>query len=265
MTRLTTIIRGCTLACGMALALATTPAAALFDDNEARRAILDLRRVIESQQQEFTRRLDEITRRLDRIEADAAPKSSQLTLQSEIGSLREDLDRLRGQIEVQTNEVSAVQRRLQQLGDQAAQGAEGGDGTGAAAATPLAAIDPNEKRAFDAALAQFRAGDFRGALVAFQSFQSQYPRSANLAQAQYWVGSSQFALRDYRAVVASQQALVRNYPDNPRVPDALLTVANAQVELNEKRAARATLQQIIDRYGSTPAAEMAKERLTELR
>lgn len=262
MNALTTTVRGCALACGVVLALAAAPASALFDDNEARRAILDLRRVIETQQQEFSRRLDEISRRLDRIEADAAPKSAQLTLQGDIGQLRQDVDRLRGQVEVQTNEVGAVQKRLQELGDQAAQGSEGTPGGGP---TTLAAIDPNEKRAFDAALAQFRAGDFRGALAGFQAFQTQYPRSANLAQAQYWVGSSQFALRDYRAVVASQQALVRNYPDHPRVPDALLTVANAQAELNDKRGARATLQQIIDRHGSTPAAEMAKERLAELR
>ena len=125
-------------------------------------------------------------------------------------------------------------------------------------------VDQAEQRSFEAALALFRNGDFRGALTAFQLFQGQYPDSPYMPSVLFWIGSSQFALKDYKGAIASHQALIAKYPDNPRAPDALLNVGYAQAESGDRRAARSTLESVIARYPQSQAAPLAKERLAKL-
>src|SRR5690606_41530714 len=78
-------------------------------------------------------------------------------------------------------------------------------------------VDQNEQRSFDAALALFQGGDFRGALTAFRLFQSQYPDSPYMPGVLFWIGSSQFALKDYKGAIASHQALIAKRSEERRV------------------------------------------------
>lgn len=245
--------------------LAPRPAVALFGDDEARQAILDLRKKVAENHEELLKRLNDLTNRVDRLEASVAPKSGQLELSNDITALRQEVDRLRGQLEIQTNQLVDLQKKQKDLTADIDGRLKRFEPVQTNVDGKTVAVDQNERKTFEQALATFRAGDFKNALSAFQSFQTAYPQSAYLPQAQYWIGSAQFALRDYKGAIQSHQALIRNYADSPRVPDAMLTIANSLAELNDKKAARSTLQQIIEKHASTPAAEMAKERLAELK
>lgn len=242
--------------------------AALFSDDEARKAILDLRGRVQLMQQETNQRLDALAREVgelnSRVERADQAARGQLELQSQLDTLREEVARLRGQLEVQSHELATSQR---QLGDQLA--------TVDMRITkfePVAAeidgrevtVDQSEKHAFDAALQSFRAGDYRGALAGFQNFRSQYPDSPYLPGVLFWLGSSQFALKDYQGAIASQQALLARYPANPRAPDALFNVGYAQAESGDRRAARATLEQVVTKYPDSQAAQRARERIASL-
>lgn len=242
--------------------------AALFSDDEARRAILDLRGRVQVMQEETTARLDELTRQVGelsvRVERADQSARGQLELQSQLESMRQEIARLRGQLEVQAHELSTTQRQLR---DQLAT-----VDTRIRKFEPVATqidgrsvtVDQTEKRAFDAALELFRAGDFRGALAAFQGFRSQYPDSPYLPGVLFWIGSSQFALKDYKSAIASHQALLARYPDNPRAADSLLNVGYAQAESGDRRAARATLESVVTQYPDSQAAQLARERLASL-
>ncbi len=242
--------------------------AALFSDDEARKAILDLRGRVQVMERDTGQRLealaqqlDELTARVERIDQTAR---GQLELQSQLESLRQEVARLRGQLEVQSHELATTQR---QLGDQLAT-----VDTRIRQFEPVPAeidgravtVDQAEKRAFDAALQLFRAGDYRGALAAFQSFRSQYPDSPYLPGVLFWLGSSQFALKDYKGAIASQQALLARYPQNPRAPDALFNVGYAQAESGDRKAARATLEQVVSKYPDSQAAQRAREQIASL-
>ena len=76
-------------------------------------------------------------------------------------------------------------------------------------APPALPTSANEQRAYDAALDQFKRGDYAGAIAGFQSFVKSYPRSPLAASAQYWVGNAQFARKDYRSAIASQRQLIQ--------------------------------------------------------
>jgi tol-pal system protein YbgF len=135
-----------------------------------------------------------------------------------------------------------------------------------AAPAPAGATSSAEtKRAYDAAMTLYRAGDFQGAIGAFEAFLRRYPRDALAANAQYWVGDAWFNLRDFRAAAAAQQAMIATYPDSPKVPDAMLNLSSAQTALGDNAAARKTLEELIARYPQSEAADRAKQRLTRLR
>ena len=148
---------------GLALALAlagvlSTPArAALFEDDEARRAIIELRQRIDTLQQSNQRAGDDLRRS---GEDTSQMRRSLLDLQSQIESLHVELAKLRGQNEQLGRDVSELQR----LQKETAQGVnerlkkfEPGkvtlDGQEFVA-------DPAERQDFEAALATFRSGKF---------------------------------------------------------------------------------------------------------
>ena len=127
---------------------------------------------------------------------------------------------------------------------------------------PARPADPAaEQRAYDAALDQFKRGDYTGAITSFQNFVKQNPRSLLASSAQYWIGNAQFARKDYRAAVASQRTLIQQWPDSPKVPDALLAIASAQSEQGDNATARRTLEELMAKYPQSEAAGKAKQRL----
>jgi tol-pal system protein YbgF len=118
-----------------------------------------------------------------------------------------------------------------------------------------------EQRAYDAALDQFKRGDYAGAISGFNAFLKAYPRSPLAASAQYWIGNAQYARRDYRGSIATQRQLLKEYPDSSKAPDALLNIASAQADMGDNAAARRSLEELMAKYPKSDAATRARQRL----
>jgi tol-pal system protein YbgF len=232
--------------------LMQTPAhAGLFDDDEARKALLDLRAKVDQNQHDLSVRIDKL-------------EPGQLDLSNQIEQLREDIAKLRGEIELLNNSIATQDKRskdyytdldtrLRKLEPQQVT-VDGKSGS----------VDLNEQRSYDNAIAQFKASDFKGAQVALQGFMRDYPNSIYLPSAQYYIGAAYYALRDYRSAIAAQQEVVKTWPDNARAADAMFNIASSQADSGDKRAARKTLENLIATYPDTQAAGLAKERLLSM-
>jgi tol-pal system protein YbgF len=228
--------------------------AQLFADDDARKAILQIRDQIKALQQ----RDAEITARLDRMEA---AQRNQLELANQIDTLRQENARLRGQVETLTNELATQQKRSRDLYSDLDARLKKFEPQSVTVDGRTATVDRTELAAYETPLAQFRAGDFKGALPGFQQFVRAYPQSAYAPAAQYWIGSAYYALKDYKSAITAHRALVERYADSPRVPDALLSMAESQVQLGDRKSANATLSRIIKEYPDSEAAKVARERL----
>lgn len=236
---------------------------ALFNDDEARKAIIELRQRVEINRQAAetaNARTAEEAR-----EAQATTRRSLLDLANQIEQLRAELARLRGQNEQLAREVSELQRQQKdvQLGlDERLRKVEpvkvSLDGKDFNAA-------PVEKRDFDTAMETLRRSEFEAASVAYQQFLRRYPDSGYTAAALYWLGNAQYASRDYKGAVESHRRLVTQFPDHPRAPEAQLAIANSQIELKDTRSARRTLEDLIKTRPDSEAAGAARERLSRLR
>jgi len=262
----------------LAAAAAVPARAGLFDDDEARRRIDALRQELSQQGKDNEvriARLEEMIRNIGVVE-----------LVRQLDQMNAEIAKLRGQLEVLTNENQQIQKRqrdfyldldsrLKRL-EGAPAGASSSPGATPpteASAPPAAAAPPRpptreeqarEMRAYDVASNLFRRNDFAAAIDAFRAFLKDFPQSQLAANAEYWIGISYANLKDYRNALAVQEQLVTKYPQSAKAPDALLAIAAIQAEQGDTGSARNTLEDIIARFPSSEAAGKARTRLAQL-
>lgn len=236
--------------------------AAIFEDGEARRAILDLRQRVDALQQSGQRSADELRRA---NEDGTQLRRSLLDLQTQIETLRVEMAKLRGQNEQLVREVTELQRHQKDM-------ARGVDERLRQFEPIKVTVDglefqaePDEQRSFDAALTRFREGKFAEAEAAFSAFVRQYPRSGYVPSVRFWLGNAQYANRDYKEAISNFKAVLASAPNHARAPEAALSIANCQIELKETRGARKTLEDLLRAYPQSEAAAAAKERLSRLK
>ena len=255
------LARAAWLSIALIVTFAQPVQAQLFSDDEARRAILDLRGKLDLMQRDLTRRLDDLQTRLERMEQGSR---GQLDLQNQLGAMRQEIAALRGAVEVQANDLSQADKRQREAALDLDTRLKRFEPTALNLDGKQITVDPNERRTYEAALAQLRNGDFKSAQTAFQQFQTAYPQSAYGAAVQYWIGSSQYAQKDNKAAITTLQSFVQRYPEHPRTPDALLTLGNAQTDSGDRKAAADTFRLIVQKFPDSTAAPTARDRLAAL-
>ncbi len=249
---------------GIALALiAPVAQAGIFDDDEARKAILDMRqRQEQSEARVKAAQAESNTQLLEQI---SQLKRSLFDLNNQLELMRTEMAKLRGQDEQLTRDVVELQR----LQKDAQQGVE--DRIRKLEPKKVAVdgkeflVDPEEGRQYDEALAVLRKGDFAAASSALSAFNRRYPGSGYNASSLFWLGNAQYGMRDYKEAMASFRSLIASAPDHPRAPEALLSVANCQMELKDSKGAKRTLDELLKTYPKSEAAQAGKERLASLK
>lgn len=235
--------------------------AALFEDDEARRAILELRQRVEAQRQLTERQADDLRRA---GEDTTQLRRSLLDLQQQIEALRAEIARLRGQDEQMAREVADLQRRQKDVAQGVDERLRRFEPVKVSLDGREFNADPAEQRDYEAALAIFRKGDFPAAQTAFTTFLARYPQTGYRPTALFWLGNTQYANRDYKGAIGNFRALLQQAPDHPRAPEAVLSIANCQIELKDIKAARTTLSDLVKAYPQSEAAVAARERLARL-
>ena len=205
---------------------------ALFADDDARKAILELRKSF---------------------------ATAQMDLQNQIEKLKADNAELRGKIESlekQGEDISTSQKTYYQdldnrLGNFEPRTItiEGVSGT----------VQPGEKKAYDDALKAFQTGNLKKADEGFSAFVNRYPKSPYVPLALFWSGNSKYANKDYTGAITQLQGLIKRYPNHSRIPSAMLTLGNAQLESGNKAAAKKTFSDIISKYPDSESAKDAQQ------
>ena len=211
------------------------------------------------------------------VDENTQMRRSMLDLQQQIESLRGELARSRGQEEQLTRDLSELRKlqtsqqsledRLRKLesAESARLATEAAASSTQPPPLPSDSAGASEKQDYDAALAVFRAGDFKGSQTGFANFIKRYPRSNLAPSALFWLGNAQYATRDYKEAITNFRSLLTASPNHQRAPEAMLSIANCQIELKDTRAARATLESLVKTYPQSEAAQAGRERLSRLK
>ena len=248
------------VAVALTLLIALPAHAQLFGgDDEARKAILQIREQIKVLQQRET----EMTARLDRMES---AQRNQLELVNQLESLRQENARLRGQVETLSNEVATLQKRNRDLYTDLDARLKKMEPQSVTVDGRSAAVDRAELAAYETparAVPRRRLQGLAAGLPAVRRAVSRLRLRAGRA-----VLDRQRALRDQGLQVRDRRRtarLVERYADSPRVPDALLSMAESQVQLGDRKSANATLNRVIKEFPETEAAKIARDRLPATR
>ena len=241
--------------------------AQLFGDDEARKAIIELRERVEVQRRSTDAQLNRITQDFARFsdEGQAPTRRSLLDLSSQIETLRAEMAKLRGQSEQLARDVSELQRqqkdvlvafdeRLRHL-EPIKITIDGQDFK----------VRPEEKQDFDQALEMVRKASFEPAAKSFSAFLKRFPETGYQPSALFWLGNAQYASGAFKEAIESYRRLQVMFPEHLRVPEARLAVANCQIELKDLRAAKRTLEDLVKAHPQSEAAATAKDRMSRLR
>lgn len=205
----------------------------------------------------------------------AAPSREVLAdLLQQMELLQTELRNLRGQVEVQTNEIERLKARQRDLLadiDRRVSEIERRGLAPAAEAAPAAppagagVVSAQQQQDYEAAFGLMKQGNYDRAAKAFRDFIAKHPQSPMRENAQYWLGEAHYVARDFRKALAEFSRLASDYPQSQKAPDALLKVGYSHYELGEWPKARENLKQVIARYPGQPAAQSAEQRLAKMK
>ena len=229
--------------------------AALFEDDEARRAILDLRQKLDVTQQGLKSQADDI----------AVLRRALFELQNQIEALKAEQSALRGANEQLLRELTDIQLKQKDVLQTV--------DTRLSKFEPVKVVldglefqaDPSEKREFETSLVVFRTGDFAAAQNSLLSFLRKYPTSGYASSTLFWLGNAQYATKDYKESIVNFRKLLSIAPQHARAAEAMLAISNCLVELKDIKAAKKAMEDLVKQYPTSEAAQTAKDRLARLR
>ena len=252
---------------------AITTHAALFDDKEARKKILDVEATAKANHDAQQTTINEMKKKLGSVESLQA--QSVQDLQAQIEQLKQQVAELKGDLEVAQHNLEQAQQRqkdlyadtdarLRKLEGTAtpAPGANNGAASGAVPAPPAA--QEKDAKAFADADALSKSAKHKEAFTAFDAFLKEYPNSKLAPDALYGMGYSQFALKSYKSSIATQQKVLDFHADSPKVPDAMYNMANSQIQLGQVSSAKKTLRALIEKFPNADVTPNAQKRLKML-
>jgi tol-pal system protein YbgF len=253
-----------------------TAHAALFDDKEARKKIVE----VEAKQQsdhnaamsaiaDLKKSQAAMEKRIAAIEA-IVQGGGLADMQNQIETLKQEVANLKGDLEVAQHNLDATQTRQKDLytdTDTRLRKIEGGAPNGSAtsnSAPAQPATEEKDAKALADANALSQSGKHKEAFASYDTFLREYPTSKLAPDALYGMGFSQYALRNYKSSIATQQKVIDLHPDSAKVPDAMFNMANGQIQLGQVSSAKKTLRDLIAKYPTATVTPSAQKRLKAL-
>lgn len=251
------------MALAMGAALVQPARAGLFEDDEARKAILELRGKLQANEDAAKQRAEQLN---TLIQDQLQPlRRSMLDLNSQIDALRAEVAKLRGANEQLARDLSDTQRKLTDQSQSVDARLKPLEPQKVSLDGREFQVNPEERGQYEAAVGLVRRGDFAEAVAALNAFLKRYTASGYTDSVRFWLGNAQYGKRDYKDAIATFKAFIAGNPEHPRAGEALLALANCQIELKDNKSARRSLEDLIKAYPGTEAAQAGKERLAALR
>lgn len=264
--------------------------AALFDDKEARKKILDLESTVQMQNQNTQKNLDELKKNQQALEA-IVKGQGLADMLNQLEAMNQEIARLKGELEVANHTIESLQQRqkdlyadtdtrVRKLEDalievsQAESKAEekttasvteeNAGSTGSVEAgkgATVATQNTQELQALEAANTLSKEAKHKEAFAAYDKYIKDFPTSAFVADATYGLGFSQYSLKNYKSAIATQQKMIDGYPNSNKVPEALMNMGNSQVQLGLVTAAKKSYKTLIEKFPGHALVPIAQKRL----
>jgi tol-pal system protein YbgF len=200
----------------------------------------------------------------------------------DLEKIKTQIMELRGQLEVSSHKVDAIERKLGGLkddlsarnaeqtasrdleakhrleADKAARDAEKNK-------NPLSAIKRPERQEdfYKLAYSLLESGQTEASRTLFREFLEKWPSSSYSDNAQYWVAESLYAEGKYRDAALEFQTVREKFPKGDKSPDALLKLGYCFFAMEKYAEALPFLKEFVQTYPKSPLTAKAKEKIKE--
>ena len=207
-----------------------------------------------------------------------------------IQSLQQEVQELRGQLEVQAHDLKLLQQQQVAFYKDLDTRLSGGATAKAApsgkpamdlsmgsqdpvaprasapavvpAAVPVSRANPaDEQISYLAAYELVKNKRYDDALSAMTVFTQKYPKGGYTANAQYWLGELYLLKKDYAQGIEHFNSVLQQFPTSSKSAASMLKVGYAYIAMGNKPEARKYLQQVVRAYPGTPTAQLANSKL----
>ena len=212
--------------------------------------------------------------RLEALEqiVDSRTESTQ-RMQTRIDDLQNDIDEMRGSIELHNHQLEKLLERQRELfleldrrfeGMQQSTANLSNDiaNTGVSGGSAPAAPAGDQQSAYQAAVNLIlQDKDYDSAIPAFQSFLASYPVSDLTPNAHYWLGQLLYNKQDYTLAKEQFAQVANNFTSSPKRADSLLKLGLIEKSNGNLSAANQFFQQVLSEYPDSTFARLASQQL----
>jgi tol-pal system protein YbgF len=220
-----------------------------------------------------------------------ATSSNSTSLLSKVNDLQKEIQRLRGNLEVQEHELTKLKEQQQAYYndlDQRINLLSSGNGkttstlslnSAETQTTMEKTIIPvtqsgtqevsstqqeDEKSCYNAAYSLIEQKKFTEANTAMKGFIKQYPNGKYAANAHYWRGELLLAQHQDQAAIEEFNTVINDFSSSTKVSAAMLKLGFAYANLGDTEKAKATFTNIEQMFPETTIAQLAHARLESL-
>lgn len=130
------------------------------------------------------------------------------------------------------------------------------------AAVPVSRANPaDEQIGYLAAYELVKNKRYDDALNSMNQFVQKYPRGGYTANAQYWLGELYLVKKDYAQAVEHFNVVLQQFATSSKSAASMLKVGYAYDAMGNKPEAKKYLQQVVRAYPDTPTAQLANSKL----
>jgi tol-pal system protein YbgF len=196
----------------------------------------------------------------DRREQDEIAAASLKDLRDQVAEVAEALDAIKAQAAQLLTPLPAADAAPETPGTapDTPGGTPGSIPPGAAPAGPV----PAPRELYSQAYADYARGNYDLAIQGFEEYTRNYPGTDFTDNAQYWIGECLYGKKMYAEAIEAWNTLFKDHPSSDKVPDARVKKGMALERLGRKSQALVEYRYVVDRYPNSPAARLARQRLT---
>ncbi len=198
----------------------------------------------------------------DRIKADLLAVTTR-TDETKL-EMQKEVSRLNGTTVEMGQTIQELQGKVARLEEKVEKGTSS---PAAAAVPPKASLEElsTPEEMYDYALGLIKNGNTKKGREVLNTFAAKHPDHRLMQNVFYWKGETFYAEKDYESAILSFQDVVDKYAGGEKAPDAMFKQGLSFQALNDNRNARILYELLLSKYPKSPAAERARQRLTELR
>lgn len=214
------------------------------------------------------------------------------SLLNKFKAMQQELQELRGQLEVQSHELKQLQQqqltfykdidnRLLSPANKATPTAQVNDlnnsqqlakainnppsiQTSLTKTTPIHMNPADEQVRYLAAYDLVKDKHFDAALTAMQDFITNYPHGGYSANAHYWLGELYLVKKNYSQAISHFETVLHQFPTSSKAAASSLKIGYALASSGKEVEAKRRLEQVLKTYPDTPTAELAATKLRSI-